>query len=71
MAHSLFEPHPQPLTEKIWQRVKDINDGLHGRMQPNVSPVPGTDPALLQQANALDARGRQQLLQAVLKTKPI
>jgi hypothetical protein len=38
---------------------------------PARSSVDHTDPALLAQAGRLDARGRQQLLEAVLTTKPI
>jgi len=65
MAHSLFEPAPKPLHEKIWQRVRDLNLGATPR------EIAHTDPALLKQAETLDARGRQQLLQAALTTKPI
>ncbi|WP_269584854.1 hypothetical protein [Roseibium sp. Sym1] len=69
MAHSLFEPAPEPLSEKLWRRVKDLSFQTR-----NVPPRPSadqTDPALLAQAGRLDARGRQQLLEAVLTTKPI
>ncbi len=69
MAHSLFEPAPEPFGERVWRRVKDI--GLtagHGSLPPGAAR---TDPALLAQAQHLDARGRQQLLQAMLTARPI
>jgi len=69
LAHSLFEPAPEPITEKFWRRMKDF-----GFTAPHVSKettADHTDPALLVQAGNLDARGRQQLLEAVLTTKPI
>lgn len=69
LAHSLFEPAPEPFSEKLWRRVRDL--GLYARAVPEVSPVDQTDPALLAQAGRLDARGRQQLLEAVVITKPI
>ncbi|MEP3045285.1 MAG: hypothetical protein ABJL55_05140 [Roseibium sp.] len=60
MAHSLFEPTPEPIHEKIWRRMKDMSatDGQH-------------DEISARSLDALDARGRQQYLQAVLTTKPI
>lgn len=69
MAHSLFEPAPEPLTEKLWRRVKDL--GFPERSAPAPVPADQTDPALLSQASRLDARGRQQLLEAVLTTRPL
>jgi len=69
LAHSLFEPAPEPLSEKLWRRVKDLS--LSTYALPARSSVEQTDPALLTQAGTLDARGRQQLLEAVLTTKPI
>ena len=72
MAHSLFEPAPTPLSEKLWRRVKDLNIGLPARHTVDRRPAAEhTDPTLLQQAEMLDARGRQQLLQAVLTSKPM
>ncbi|MCK7615245.1 hypothetical protein [Roseibium sediminicola] len=69
MAHSLFEPAPEPLSEKLWRRMKDLSRSAVAL--PAHSSVAQTDPALLSQADQLDARGRQQLLEAVLTTKPI
>ncbi|MCV0425665.1 MAG: hypothetical protein K5905_09335 [Roseibium sp.] len=71
MAHSLFEPAPTPLSEKLWRRVKDLNVGLSARSSAESGSGNQTDPALLKQAENLDARGRQQFLQAVLTSKPI
>lgn len=65
MAHSLFEPAPTPLSEKLWRRMKDFNIGRAPRTARQ------TDPALMRQATHLDARGRQELLEAVLTAKPI
>ncbi|POF32927.1 hypothetical protein [Roseibium marinum] len=71
MAHSLFEPAPTPLSEKLWRRMKGFNIGFSTRMeQPHGPDRPGeTRP--LQQAEHLDARGRQQLLEEVLVARPI
>lgn len=70
MAHSLFEPTPPPLHEQIWRRVQDIKTSMSQQVAGN-RPIDHTEPALLQQARQLDARGRYQLLQAVLTAKPI
>jgi len=69
LAHSLFEPAPEPFGEKLWRRVKDF--GASHRTLPAQDPRIHTDPALVGQAQRLDARGRQQFLQAVLSAKPI
>ncbi|QDG75069.1 hypothetical protein [Labrenzia sp. PHM005] len=54
MAHSLFEPAPEPLSEKLWRHVKSLKQtpfaGSH-------FPVRQTD------MQNLDARGRQLLLE--------
>lgn len=71
MAHSLFEPAPEPFAEKLWRRVKDLNFGFSPRPALADTPFLQTDPALTVQASRLDARGRQQLLEAVLAVKPI
>ncbi|MEE4013218.1 hypothetical protein V1T76_14205 [Roseibium sp. FZY0029] len=71
MAHSLFEPVPQPFTEKLWRRMKDLHLGFAQRRDVAEMSYGQTDPALAQQATALDARGRQQLLEAMLTAKPI
>ncbi|WP_282047164.1 hypothetical protein [Roseibium album] len=71
MAHSLFEPAPRPLHELIWRRVRSLNITASQRDTENRQPDDGTDPALLKQAANLDARGRQDLLGALLRQKPI
>lgn len=71
LAHSLFEPAPTPLGEKLWRRVKQFNIGLPVRMSEPQGSIEHTDPALLKQAGQLDAHGRQQLLHAILTAKPI
>ncbi|MHA7775607.1 hypothetical protein [Roseibium sp. M-1] len=71
MAHSLFEPAPEPFAEKLWRRVKDLNLGFAPRPLPAEHRPVHTDPALMSQAERLDARGRQQLLEAALAVKPI
>ncbi len=71
MAHSLFEPAPTPLGEKLWRRMKEFNIGFHaGQKQPRYPVRPAvSDP--LQQAEHLDARGQQQLLESALSARPI
>lgn len=71
MAHSLFERAPEPFAEKLWRRVRDFNLGIAQRPAQPDAPLLQTDPALTGQAVRLDARGRQQLLEAVLAAKPI
>ncbi|MET1416289.1 hypothetical protein ABVF61_28725 [Roseibium sp. HPY-6] len=71
MAHSLFEPAPTPLRELIWQRVKAFSVGGNQDSSNDESTAVQTDPALLQQSTKLDARGRLELLEAVLTSKPI
>ncbi|TYC72374.1 hypothetical protein FMN63_07380 [Stappia sp. BW2] len=71
MAHSLFEPAPEPFAEKLWRRMKDIHLGFTQRRRLAETSSGQTDPVLAQQATALDARGRQQLLEAMLTAKPI
>jgi hypothetical protein len=69
MAHSLFEPVPEPFSERLWRRVRDF--GTSHRPLPAQDRSKHTDPALVGQAARLDARGRQQFLQAVLTAKPV
>ncbi|WP_422373945.1 hypothetical protein [Roseibium sp.] len=69
MAHSLFEPAPEPFGEKLWRRVKALGNPAPSA-QPD-TPSCYSDPALVRQANHLDARGRQELLETLLATKPI
>jgi|GEM_PF-1648718 len=71
MAHSLFEPAPEPLAEKLWRRVRDLHLGFSPRPVRSDAAFVRTDPALTDQASRLDARGRQQLLEAALAIKPI
>jgi len=71
MAHSLFEPAPEPLAEKLWRRVRDLHLAFSPRPVLADAPFVQTDPALTDQASRLDARGRQQLLEAALAVKPI
>lgn len=71
MAHSLFEPAPPPLHEKIWRRVRDLSFSAPSRDPRSTETAKGTDPALLRQAARLDARGRLELLENVLISKPI
>jgi hypothetical protein len=71
MAHSLFEPAPQPFTEKLWHRMKTLHLGFAQRRDSAEMSSGQSDPVLTQQATALDARGRQQLLEAMLTAKPI
>lgn len=71
MAHSLFEPAPMPMSEKLWQHMKKLNTGLSQRMNSPRGPIATTGPDLLQQADGLDARGRQKLLEAILAAKPL
>ncbi|WP_298812134.1 hypothetical protein [uncultured Roseibium sp.] len=67
MAHSLFEPAPKPLAERFWRRVIELN--LNGSQQTDTTSQ--TAPELTAQVNSLDARGRQQFLQAAFASKPI
>ena len=71
MAHSLFEPTPIPMSEKLWKRVKALNIGQQAHEAQVSTGKNHTDPVLALQAHRLDARGRQQLLSAVLTNKPI
>lgn len=71
MAHSLFEPAPPPLHEKIWRRVRDLNFGARPRETRITETANRTDPALLRKAGRLDARGRLELLEKELASKPI
>lgn len=72
MAHSLFEPASPNFSEKLWQRVKDINFAIQGRRN-DASAITATaeDRKLLQQMERTDARGRQALLAAALADNPI
>jgi hypothetical protein len=59
MAHSLFEPAPEPLSERVWRRLKNLN------------PVPVSGPEMpvpRQDPSQLDARGQQLLLAQAFKT---
>lgn len=71
MAHSLFEPTPLPISERLWKRVKALNIGQQAQCPQESISRTCTDPVLALQAQRLDARGRQQLLNAVLTNKPI
>lgn len=71
MAHSLFEPAPTPFSEKIWRRVKHLNFGLGTREPQTRGPIDHAGPVSLPEAMELDARGRQQLLDALLRSHPI
>ncbi|MEL7524807.1 MAG: hypothetical protein AAFN16_03485 [Pseudomonadota bacterium] len=71
MAHSLFEPAPPPLHEKIWRRVRDLNFSASPRGPWTAKTANRTDPVLLRKAERLDARGRLQLLESVLSSDPI
>ena len=71
MAHSLFEPAPPPLHEKIWRRVRDLSFSAPLSDVRNNSADSRTDPALLRKAGRLDARGRLELLEKELVSKPI
>lgn len=71
MAHSLFEPAPPNLSEKLWQRVKDINLGLQGRRNEEPAVIAtAEDATLVQQIEKADARGRQLLLAAAMAESP-
>lgn len=67
MAQSLFEPAPKPLGERFWRRVIEFN--INGSQQPETGSH--TAPELTAQVRSLDARGRQQFLQAAFAIKPI
>ncbi|GAB4525395.1 MAG: hypothetical protein Tsb0019_27430 [Roseibium sp.] len=69
MAHSLFEPVPEPFGERLWRRVRGFSTSHRPLPAHDLSKQ--TDPALVGQAARLDARGRQQFLQAVLTARPI
>jgi len=71
MAHSLFEPAPPPLHEKIWRRVRDLNLGAPLRDVRQSNADSRTDPALIRKAGRLDARGRLELLERELVAKPL
>lgn len=71
MAHSLFEPAPPPLHEKIWRRVRDLNFSAPLRDARHSKTDSRTDPALIRKAGRLDARGRLELLEKALVSKPI
>ena len=71
MAHSMFEPAPPPLHEKIWRRVRDLNFGAPLRDVRIAATARRTDPELLRKAEHLDARGRFALLESVLTSRPI
>lgn len=68
MAHSLFEPVPEPFHEKLLRRVRD----LRGKYSiPTVTALtqwtaPGADRSHL--PLRLDARGRQLLLRQAFET---
>jgi hypothetical protein len=71
LAHSLFEPAPIPLGEKLWRRVRDLNLGLPAK-ELREKPCPGkTNIVRSTQADELDARGRQRYLLAALTADPI
>ena len=69
MAYSLFEPAPEAFGEKLWRRVRALGTAVPEK--PAAALEDHSDPALVRQAHQLDARGRQELLQTLLATKPI
>ncbi|PVB61991.1 hypothetical protein [Labrenzia sp. 011] len=71
MAHSLFEPAPTPLGEKLWRRMKDFRSGFSAHSGQNRASDRTTASNPLRQAEHLDARGRQQLLEEVMIARPI
>ncbi|MES0884759.1 hypothetical protein [Roseibium sp. SCP14] len=71
MAHSLFEPTPTPLGEKLWRRVREFNLGLPAKEPQETSLPAQTDIVGTTQAEQLDARGRQHFLLAALTADPI
>lgn len=71
MAHSLFEPAPPPLGEKLWRRFKEFSLSRPAHALPDRKSVAPTDPDLLRQANGLDARGQQKLLETVFQDGPV
>ncbi|WP_420334811.1 hypothetical protein [Roseibium sp.] len=71
MAHSLFEPAPPPLHEKIWRRVRDLGFSAPLHDVRIAATAHRTDPELLRKAERLDARGRLALLESVLTSRPI
>ena len=68
MAHSLFEPAPEPIGEKIWRHLTDLQ--LVTAIIEDRSPE-RSDPSVPNRAEPLDARGQQRLLQAALAANPI
>ncbi|GAA0784727.1 hypothetical protein GCM10009077_36400 [Roseibium denhamense] len=65
MAHSLFEPPPEPIHEKVIRHMRDYR-GKRQTKTPNIAErLTAADPALARQAERLDARGRQMLLRVV------
>ncbi|MEM9630500.1 MAG: hypothetical protein AAGA50_04190 [Pseudomonadota bacterium] len=71
MAHSLFEPAPPPLGEKLWRRMKELNLGLPAKELRKNSLSEQSETAGTSQPEQLDARGRQQYLLAALTVDPI
>ena len=71
MAHSLFEPAPPPLHEKIWRRVRDLSFSAPLRDLRISETGSRTDPELLRKAECLDARGRLAVLERALISNPI
>ena len=71
MARSLFEPAPEPLSSRVWRKMKHLNIGLPSSHTPAERPVVMAPDDLARQAESLDARGRQLLLQAELASRPL
>lgn len=70
MAHSLFEPAPSPLGERVWRCVK----ALGFSSLPAAARVhrPGfSGHACPDRTHRMDARGQQTLLETELALRPI
>jgi hypothetical protein len=70
MAHSLFEPAPEPLGERVWRCVKALGfSSLPAAARVHQPEFSGR--ACPDLTRRLDARGQQKLLEAELALRPI
>jgi hypothetical protein len=71
LAHSLFEPTPVPVVEKLWNRVRTLDIALQARATQTPCHDNDADQAMKCEVKLLDARGRQHLLREILTNMPI
>ena len=71
MARSLFETAPEPFSSRFWRKMKHLNIVLQSGPAALEGPAPLAVHEVARQAESLDARGRQLLLDAAIASNPI